>query len=245
MPALEATYIERLKQWSIDDDDQAAIATAVTRLRAIRAMTSWVNDDAREHIATRATSQVPDLDENSIGLARSIAEMLGDAGTSANIDALARALADRDELDLFKSALDLTSSHSELLPAITKRMTAASWQEFRDLVEDHRSPLEAAGFNVASASSARWAAGNGAPYARLALEPGRDADADALGVSIGNVSDETKYVAIISAVLPVLEKLIARRAATLLVEDMAEAGPQPDRGIRSPASPPSSSDSSI
>lgn len=76
--------------------------------------------------------------------------------------------------------------------------------EFRDLADNERSRLEAAGVDLLTILSGRWAAGQGFDYARLTLAPGRDADADALTLAAAGVTDAATYVDILRAALPVL-----------------------------------------
>lgn len=218
---VESLYIARLSTWDPNDADQAQFERAAQRLQTIR-VGHWNADDAgATAIAAQATLQVATLPDAADAAVLAIAAMLADVGANASVDAFALALAQTPRLALFKVALGLASDPAAFKAVATRRLSAAGLEEFRDLVGTERSPLEAAGVDVATIAAGRWAAGQGFEYARLTLTPGRDADADSLAAGLAAIADQDAYVAIVTAVVPVLVELAAVRAASAVVADIA------------------------
>ena len=213
-------YGERLAEWNAAATDQGQFVIAAQRLRSIWG-TNWASPEAADKIATRATAQLAALPETAHGAVLSISAMLKDAGANAATDAFALALMQSPVLALFKAGLNLASDPTALKAPATTRLAAAGTEEFRDLVQTERLVLEATGIDVAATAAARWAAGQGAEYAQMALAPGRDADADALSAAVATIADASKYVAVVGAALPVLTELKAERAAAGIAADMA------------------------
>jgi hypothetical protein len=213
-------YGERLAEWDAAATDQGQFEIAAKRLRAIWGA-NWTVEEAADKIATQATAQLAALPETAQGTALAIAAMLKDAGANTTTDAFALALTQAPALALFKSGINLASDPTALKAAATKRLTAAGADEFRDLADTERTTLEAAGVDVSTQAAARWAAGQGAEYSRMALAPGRDADADALSVAVATISDPDNFVAIVTAVVPVLVDLKSERGAKGVMKDIA------------------------
>lgn len=214
------TYGERLGEWDAAAVDQDQFVIAAERLRSIWG-TNWTSPEAADKIATRATAQLAALPETAQGAALAIAAMLKDAGANAATDAFALALMQSPVLALFKAGLNLASDPTALKAPATTRLTAAGTEEFRDLVQTERPVLEATGVDVAATAAARWAAGQGAEYAQMALAPGPDADADALTPAVATIADASTYASVVGAVVPILVELKAERAAAGIVADMA------------------------
>jgi hypothetical protein len=221
---VDAAYVARLVAWDANDSDQRAIETAANRLRVLRNRI-WTADDAADRIAIRATTQVPSLPEAAHDSVLAIVAMLGDVGANINVDAFAQSLAQASALPLFKAGLGLAFDPTALKAIATTRVTAAGLEEFRDLVETQRSLLEASGADVVAVAAGRWAAGQGAEYARMAIAPGRDADADSLALAAAGVADQDVYVAVVSAAVPILLELEATRAASSIIADIAKRVP--------------------
>jgi hypothetical protein len=213
-------YGERLAGWDAAATDQGQFETAAERLRSIWG-TNWPVEEAADKIAARATAQFVALPDTAQGTALAIAAMLKDAGVNAATDAFALAMVQSPALVLFKAGLNLASDPTALKAPATSRLTAAGAEEFRELVQTERPVLEAAGIDLATTAAGRWAAGQGAEYARMTLAPGRDADADALSAAAATIADASTYVSVVGPVLPILTELKAERAAAGIVTDMA------------------------
>jgi hypothetical protein len=215
-------YVARLAAWRAAAAETTAMTTAVERLCFARDHAGWSDPATLATIFTNATAQVPDLNDAAMPVIGGLVDLAKGATPSAEIDAFAQALARATVRRAFESSLRLPTS-AELLKADgLKRLTEAGADEFRELVERHRSELESAGVNVTEMASLRWAAGQGAAYARLALAPGRDSDADAWVASLAGMSDASSYASITDGVVPILVELDAERAAAGLIADIAK-----------------------
>jgi hypothetical protein len=139
-----------------------------------------------------------------------------------NIDAFALALAQATDLRLFKLGIRLASNPVPLSTVATQKVTAAGFADFDDLVESDRARLEAAGVDVTTIAAGRWAAGQGADYLRIALRPGRDADTDAVSAALASVTDQKTYLDVLTAGVPVIVELDARRAAAGIIADISK-----------------------
>lgn len=217
---VDSMFVNRLVTWDASEPDQDTIETAAQCLGSIRAG-DWRADDAADRIAARAATQIPSLPDSAQNAATAIAAMLRGAGANANIDTFALALAQSPTLALFKIGLGLASDPTALRSAATRRLSAAGLEEFLDLVRDQRARLEASGVDPAEIAAARWAAGLGSEYARVTLSTGQGEGDEALALALAGVSDQSEYVAIVDAVLPVLVDLSANGAAERIVADIA------------------------
>jgi len=220
-PVMDA-YVARSAAWRAAAAETAAMTTAARRLCFARDHAGWSDPAALATIFTNATAQVPDLNEDAMPVVDGLIALATDAPSSTELDTLAQALARSTDRRAFESSLKLPTSAELLKADCAKRLTDASADEFRQLVEEHRSELETAGVNVTEMASLRWAAGQGAAYARLALAPGRDSDADTWAASLAGIGDPSSYTGITNAVVPILAELGAERAAAGLMADISK-----------------------
>lgn len=220
-PVTEA-YVARLAAWRAAAAETAAMTTAADRLCFARDHAGWTDPTALATIFTNATAQVPDLNDAAMPAVDGLVALAEGQPASAELDGLAQALARATDRRAFESSLRLTTSAELLKADCAKQLTDASADEFRELVEEHRSELETTGVNVTEMATLRWAAGQGSAYARLALAPGRDSDADTWIAGLAGISDPSSYTSITSAAVPILVDLHAERAAAGLMTDMAK-----------------------